>query len=158
MLNNSLCSSAGYRLGMESDTIADWQLRAAEYPGTNSTSMAPAIRLNTDLSKSHFSLTPSWRQGTNTNWLEVDLLGAYLIKGLIVQGDGVEQAWTTQLRMEYSLQGNVDRGQSDYNQNPNTLVGIGLGPTLLTLKSFKQKAWLWLADALASANHSQDFC
>ena len=28
----------------------------------------------------------------------------------------------------------------------------------LLAKSFYQKAWLWLGDALASANHSQAFC
>ena len=38
-----------------------------------------------------------------------------------------------------------------------------LGPALLMpkkliTKNFKQKAWLWLADVLASANHSQAFC
>ena len=28
----------------------------------------------------------------------------------------------------------------------------------LLAKSFSQKAWLWLGDVLASANHSQAFC
>ena len=36
-------------------------------------------------------------------------------------------------------------------------------PTLLTLKGFElkdfnKKAWLWLADVFASANHSHAFC
>ena len=119
---NFLCLSGGYRLGMESNTIADWQIRAADYPGTNFTSVAPAIKLNTGLSKIHHSLTPSWRQGTSGNWLEVDLLGAYLIKGLIVQGDGVEQAWTTQLDIEYSLFATVNQGGVTYNRDPGTLV------------------------------------
>ena len=126
-ISNVLCClSDGFRLGLESDTIADWQLRAADYPTTNMTnftSVPPAIKLNTDLSKSYFSITPSWRQASRSNWLEVDLLGVYLIKGLIVQGDGVEQAWTTQLRLEYSIKGTIDKGQSIYNKEPNLLVG-----------------------------------
>ena len=118
--------SDGYRLGMESDTVADWQLRAPNYPlTTNLTSVPPGIKLNTDLSKGHYSLAPSWRHGTGSNWLEVDLLGAYLIKGLIVQGDGVEQAWTTTFDIEYSLFGTMNQGGGTYNRDPGTLVSDG---------------------------------
>ena len=50
--------------------------------------------------------------------------------------------------------------QHDVN-NPNMMVrSICQAPALLMLKtkSLYQKAWLWLADILLSAKHSQAFC
>ena len=105
---------AAYQLGLESGAIADWQLHAPSYyqdPG-GQLAWTASVRLNTDLPA---FLLPSWRPATASTWLEIDLVDNHIIHALLVQGDPDEMAFSTQLQMQHSLNGEFDPATTEVN-------------------------------------------
>ena len=87
-------------------------------------------------------------------------VGSALLVVVVILFPTEYKQWRTEQMSNIKTTINIDDPVGGH-QRSQWLIGLATKITntkrLLT-KTFKQNAWLWLADAKTSANHSQAFC
>ena len=97
-------SLAGYPLGMVSGNISNWQLSASRhFTDSDGRMSAPeSARLNGHVPRIYL---PAWRPHAANIWLHVDLLVPYDIYHMVFDGDQVDGAVSTVIRICSSMDG-----------------------------------------------------
>ena len=106
---------AGYPLGMVSGNISNWQLFASRHFVDTDGRMSPpeSARLDSHISLSHL---PAWRPYAPSVWLQVDLLVPYDIYYMVFDGDHIDGAVSTVIRICSSMDGLFDMSTAMVSQ------------------------------------------